>query len=124
MGGALPSRASHSGDGASAASRTSAPRPESAVVFFLLVSSAERTPWRAARSNRVGARSRSALSMYSSAPVFSSRKELPMMPCVAGQVPQQIEVLLALVTLGMIALASAKTPPAAQRFRVGIGLSA
>src|SRR5262249_61712723 len=94
-------------DGASAASRLSAARPSSAGVFFLLVSRAERTPWRAARSNRVGTSSRSALSIYSSAPVFSSRKELPMMPCVAGQVPQQIEVLLALVTLGMTALASA-----------------
>src|SRR5215472_1295154 len=103
MSGAGPSRAIHSGAGVSAVRTTSAPRAKSVVVFFLLESSADFTPCRAARSNRVGARRRSALSMYSSRPARSSQYVLPVMPWIDGHAPQQIDALLALVTDGITA---------------------
>ena len=80
---------------------TSAPRGSSETVFFLLDSSADLTPCRAARSNNVGARSSAALSMYSSRRARASQYELPVMPCTAGHVPQQMEALLAFVTDGI-----------------------
>src|SRR6516225_9617435 len=103
MPGAGPSRAIHSGAGASGVRTTAAPRCKSVVVFFLLDSSADFTPCRAARSKSVGARSRSALSMYSSRFVRPSQKELPVMPWVDGHTPQHIDALLALVTDGITA---------------------
>src|SRR5262249_13632552 len=65
MSGALPRRSIHSGPGISADRTTDAPRGSSVMGFFVDESSAERTPWAAARSNSVGASTRSALSMYS-----------------------------------------------------------
>src|ERR1700744_748936 len=45
------------------------------------------------------------------------------MPCCEGHVPQQIEALLQLVTLGMRPLAWTNTPCEAHFFRVGIGVA-
>src|ERR1700722_19361365 len=122
MGGALPRRPSQFPSGASAVSTMSVPLLSRLMVFFLELSSAERTPRSPARSKIVGARRSFASSMYSSVPVAASKYELPITPCAEGQSPQQIEALLQFVTLGITPRARACTPLAAHAFSVGIGL--
>src|SRR5262245_10581570 len=122
--GAGPRRATHSSGGRSGVSTKAAPRGNSVVVFLLLDSSADFTPWRAARSNSVGASSRSDVSMYSSRPVRSSKYELPVIPCVAGHAPLQIDALFVLVTAGIPPGTILETPSRRQRSSVGMGLAA
>src|SRR5579859_6629900 len=101
MSGAFPSRWIHSGPGFSGDMIVSAPAARSVVVLILEESRADFTPCFCARWNRVGARTRSAVCMYSSRPVRSSRYEFPVMPCSLGHTPQQMDVVLVFVTDGM-----------------------
>src|SRR3984885_13989381 len=119
MGGGGPSRFTHSGGASSGVSIREAPRLSSEIVFCLLESRAECTSTLAARSKSVGARTRSAASMYSSSPVFVLKYELPVMPCCIGKVPQQMEVLFAFVTLGMTPCTSLYKPCFCHLRRVG-----
>src|SRR5262245_21575974 len=121
--GAAPKRATHSSGGSSGVSTKAAPRGNSVVVFFLLDSSADFTPWRAARSNSVGASSRFDVSMYSSRPARSSKYEFPVIPCVAGQVPLQIDALFVLVTAGIPPGTILEMPARRHRASVGMALA-
>src|SRR5579871_21289 len=122
MSGAGPSRCTQSCVGVSADKIRSAPRESSVAVFFLEESSAELTPCFLARSNSVGARSRSAVSMYSSLPLRSSKYEFPVMPCCSGNTPQQMDALLVLVTEGIVPLTRRKRPCSRHRASTGMSL--
>ena len=81
-----------------------APVRSSVWVFFFAVMRADFKPCDAPRSNTVGASTISDLSMYSSLRVCRSKYEFAVIPCTEGGTPQQIPVLLTLVTLGIMAL--------------------
>ena len=81
-----------------------APVRSSVWVFFFAVMSADLYPCGAARSKTVGVSTISALSMYSSLRVCRSKYEFAVIPCSEGGTPQQMPVLLTLVTVGIIAL--------------------
>ena len=62
----------------------------------------------------------SQFSMYSAAPLASSKNELPVIPCSSGQTPQAIEALLTFVTDGMTPRTVFEKPLAINPFRLGI----
>src|SRR6218665_292269 len=102
MPGGLPNRRIQMLSAVSGDRAISAPRLSRAILFFLLLIRADFTPCAFNLSKIVGDNSSSALSIYSSLPL-SARKELPVMPFSPGKVPQQIDALLALVTVGISA---------------------
>src|SRR6201998_2428048 len=102
MAGGGPSFSTHSAGASSGVSAMVVPRLRREIVFFLLEMRAEDTPRSEACSKSVGAINRSAVSMYSSRPVFVSKYELPVIPCSLGNTPQQMDELFAFVTAGTI----------------------